>query len=70
MATVAQTILTPVPDNLALRRYAVDNAIGTLRIEGMELDPEERKIVERYAQGEISLAEQDALMDAYLERYL
>lgn len=57
-------------DELALRRYAVDNAIGTLRIEGMELDPEEREIMERYARGEIDLAQQDALMDAQMVAYL
>lgn len=40
---------------LERRRYAVENAIGTLRIEGMEMPTDELDIMERYASGEIGL---------------
>jgi len=43
---------------LTERRCAVDSALlGSLRIEGMELEPERRDILERFARGEMSLAE-------------
>jgi hypothetical protein len=38
------------------RRRAVDSALGSLRIEGMEPEPEGREILERFARGEIDLA--------------
>lgn len=37
------------------RRLAVESALGSLRIEGMELEPEGREILERFAKGEMSL---------------
>jgi len=50
-------------ENLDKRRLAVENALGSLRIEEMELAPEERAIFERYARGEISLDEMDRLVE-------
>jgi len=50
-------------ENLDRRRLAVENALGSLRIEEMELDAEERQIFERYARGEISLDEMDRLVE-------
>jgi Antitoxin VbhA len=50
---------------LADRRRAVDSALGSLRIEGMELEPEGREIMERFARGEIDLATMHAEVDAY-----
>lgn len=47
------------------RRLAVENAIGSLRIEGMELDTSLRRILERYATGELNLREMNAEMDEY-----
>ena len=39
------------------RRLALESALGSLRIEGMELEPEGREILDRFARGEISLPE-------------
>ncbi|HTV74151.1 MAG TPA: antitoxin VbhA family protein [Candidatus Acidoferrales bacterium] len=47
-----------------VRRRAVDNAIGTSRIEGLEASPAAREIFERYAAGEITLEEMGAAVDA------
>ena len=47
------------------RRLALESALGSLRIEGMELEPEEREILERFANGEISLAEMRNAVRAY-----
>jgi hypothetical protein len=47
------------------RRLAVESALGSLRIEGMELEPEERKIFDRFANGEISLSEMRSAVRAY-----
>ena len=52
---------------MARRRLAVDSAIGSLRLSGMELEPDEREIVERHARGETDLATMHAKMDAYIE---
>jgi hypothetical protein len=61
MATVAnpQTLLTPA--ELEERRYAVESTLGSLRIEGIELEPHLLAIFERFKQGEISLDELDVL---------
>ena len=42
---------------LADRRLALESALGSLRIEGMELEPEGGEILDRFARGEISLPE-------------
>jgi hypothetical protein len=47
------------------RRLALESALGSLRIEGMELEPEEREILERFANGEISLAEMRSAVRVY-----
>jgi hypothetical protein len=44
---------------------ALESALGSLRIEGLELEPEERKIFDRYANGEISLPEMRSAVCAY-----
>jgi hypothetical protein len=51
------------PEELDERRLAVENAIGSLRIEKLELDPEERRIFDRFALGQISLDEMDSLVE-------
>jgi hypothetical protein len=53
----------PSSEELDERRLAVENAIGTLRIEKLELEPQERQIFDRFAQGEISLDEMDSLVE-------
>jgi hypothetical protein len=55
------------PEEAAERRRAVQSAIGSLRIEGMELEPGEREILERHVRGEIDLATMRAQMNAYVE---
>jgi hypothetical protein len=47
------------------RRLAVENAIGTLRIEGMELDAIPQSILEQYANGQIPLDEMSRLIHEY-----
>jgi hypothetical protein len=59
--TVSSSALSP--EELDERRLAVENAIGSLRIEKLELDAEERQIFDRFAQGEISLDEMDSLVE-------
>jgi len=51
------------PEEMDERRLAVENAIGSLRIEKLELDPEERRIFDRFALGQISLDEMDSLVE-------
>ena len=50
---------------LDARRRAIVSAIGSFRIENMELDPEVQDAAECYARSEISLAEMDARIDAF-----
>jgi len=55
---------------LAARRLAVESAIGSLRLSGIEVEAAEREIVERHARGETDLATMKAEMDAYIEANL
>lgn len=70
MASATQSVSVLTPDEVALRRRAVQSAIGSLRIEGMEPDAEELEIVDRFARGEVDLATMHAQMDAYIEAKL
>jgi cytochrome P450 len=65
MAQATLPIVTLTPEEAAERRRAVDSALGSLRIEGMELEQEPREILERFARGETDLAAMHAQMDAY-----
>jgi len=47
------------------RRLAAESALGSLRIEGMELEPEGREILERFVNGEMSLPEMRTAIRAY-----
>jgi hypothetical protein len=47
------------------RRLAVENVIGTLRIEDMEPDETTMQILIRYRNGEIDLPEANKLIDDY-----
>jgi hypothetical protein len=57
MAAITAPVISLTPAELDNRRLAVENAIGTLRIENMELDTVPHLVLEQYAQGEISLDE-------------
>lgn len=50
-------------EDLERRRRAVDSALGSLRIENMELERDEQEVFERLARGEISLDEMDLLVE-------
>ncbi len=50
---------------IADRRLALESALGSLRIEGMELEPKGREILDRFARGEISLPEMRNAIRAY-----
>jgi len=67
-ATASVTSLSPA--ELDERRLAVENAVGSLRIEGMELEPVPSRILERYAQGEIPLDEMSRLIHEYTSTIL
>ncbi|MEO8726265.1 MAG: antitoxin VbhA family protein [Acidobacteriaceae bacterium] len=67
MATWPKTFIDskPLTDvELAERRYAVQNTIGTLRIEGLEMPANELDILERYARGTIEVEQVRAEMAA------
>ena len=65
MRTVDQSKKTLTSAELTERRRALDSALGSLRIEGMELEPEGREILERFANGDMSLAEMRNAIRAY-----
>ncbi len=44
----------PASAELADRRRFVENALGSLRIEGLEIDAQTRAIADRYIAGDIS----------------
>jgi hypothetical protein len=62
-ATASVTSLSPA--ELDERRLAVESAVGSLRIEGMELEAVPSRILERYALGEILLDEMTRLIHEY-----
>jgi hypothetical protein len=65
MSATAAPVVRLTPAELDDRRLAVENAIGTLRIENLELESIPRRILERYALGEISLDEMSRLIHEY-----
>jgi hypothetical protein len=65
MAPVTAPVIALIPAALDDRRLAVENAIGTLRIENMEPDGTTIQILNRYANGEIQLSETNRLLDEY-----
>ena len=67
MASATQNITKLTAEEAANRRLAVEGAIGSLRIEGIEPDCRELEIANQFAQGEIDLATMHAQMDAYIE---
>jgi hypothetical protein len=66
---IASTPVVPLtPAELDDRRLAVENAIGTMRIEDLEPDEATHQILHRYAQGEIPLDEMSRLIHEYSAR--
>jgi hypothetical protein len=65
MAAATAPVITLTPAELDERRLAVDNAIGTMRIENLEPDETTKQILSRYASGEIELPEMNRLLDEY-----
>ncbi len=70
MASVTELVAAMTSKEAAERSRAVQSAIGSLRMEGMEPDAEELEIVERFARGEVDLATMRGQMDAYIEAHL
>jgi hypothetical protein len=52
-------------DELDDRRLAVENTVGTMRIEGMEPDETIMQILNSYQQGKIPIEEASRLMHEY-----
>jgi hypothetical protein len=52
---------------LSARRLAVENAIGSLRIENMEVDRIVQQIIERYACGDLKLDEMNHCISQYTD---
>jgi len=65
MAAATAPVITLTPAELDERRLAVENAIGTLRIEGLEIDKIPHRIFEQFAQGAISLDEMSRQIHEY-----
>ena len=64
--TVATSFIPMLSESdLESRRLAVDSALGSLHIEGMELEPEGCEILERFANGEMTLPEMREAIRAY-----
>jgi hypothetical protein len=64
MAAATAPVITLTPMELDDRRLAVESAIGTMRIEDLEPDETTKRILDRYADGEIELPETNRLLDA------
>ena len=65
MAATTPTVIALTAKELDDRRLAVESAIGSLRIEALELDAVPNRILKQYAQGEISLDEMSRLVRDY-----
>jgi hypothetical protein len=65
MAATNVPVITLTPAEMDDRRLAVENTIGTLRIENLEPDEITKGILCRYAQGEIPLDEMSRLIHEY-----
>jgi hypothetical protein len=65
MAATTTPVVKLTPAELNERRLAVENTIGTLRIENLEPDEITKRILYHYAHGEIGLDEANRLLDEY-----
>ena len=62
MAAATAPVITLTPAELDDRRLAVENTIGTMRIEGLDPDEVTMQILNRYASGEIEFSETKRLL--------
>ena len=62
MAAATAPVITLTPAELDDRRLAVENTIGTMRIEGLDPDEATMQILNRYASGEIEFSETKRLL--------
>lgn len=62
MAATTAPVITLTPAELDDRRLAVENTIGTMRIEGLDPDEATLQILNRYASGEIEFSETKRLL--------
>jgi hypothetical protein len=65
MAAATSSVIALTPKEPDDRRLAVESAMGSLRIEALDLDAIPHRILEQYAQGEISMDEMSPLIHAY-----
>jgi hypothetical protein len=65
MATANAHVVPLTPADLDDRRLAVESAIGSLRIEALELDAVPNRILKQYTQGEIALDEMSRLIHEF-----
>ena len=65
MAATTPTVIALTAKELDDRRLAVESAIGSLRIEALELDAVPNRILKQYTQGEIALDEMSRLIHEY-----
>jgi hypothetical protein len=63
MAVETASVASLTTAELDDRRLAVENTIGTMRIEDLEPDETTKQILTRYATGEIDLHETNRLLD-------
>jgi hypothetical protein len=62
MAAATAPVITLTSAELDDRRLAVENTIGTMRIEGLDPDEDTLQILSRYASGEIEFSETKRLL--------
>jgi hypothetical protein len=65
MTVETAPVITPTAAEMDDRRLAVENTIGTMRIEDMEPDETTMQILNRYKGGEIDLDEMSRLIHEY-----
>ena len=67
MASATQPAAALTAAEAAKRRRALESAIGSMRLSGIELEREEIAVMERHVRGETDLATMHAEMDALIE---
>jgi Antitoxin VbhA len=65
MAVETAPVRRLTPADLYDRRLAVENTIGTMRIEGLDPDETTLQILARYADGQIEFSEAKRLLREY-----
>ncbi|MGD0632284.1 MAG: antitoxin VbhA family protein [Terracidiphilus sp.] len=65
MAAATASAISLSPAELEDRRLAVENTIGTMRIEGLDPDETTLQILARYADGQIEFSEAKRLLREY-----